>query len=137
MKVKNKDGAFEERKLEHLSVQARQALQAQMISSIKTLSTLKKKGYRIGPLKFKTDYNVLHLKQFKMMYSFKGGNWMKIQGIQRHVYVKGLHQIPENAEFANAKLLKTPDGYHLKITCFFAKEEAVKTGNEVGIDFGC
>ena len=137
VKVKNKDGQFEERKLEHLSVQARQALQVQMISSIKTLSTLKKKGYKIGPLKFKANYNVLHLKQFKTMYSFKGGNWMKIQGIYRLVYVKGLHQIPVNAEFANAKLLNAPDGYHLKVTVFLPKEEIVHNGKEVGIDFGC
>jgi len=107
-----------------------------MISSIKTLSTLKKKGYKIGPFKFKSDYNVVHLKQFKISYRIYK-NEVSIQGIFRRLKVKGLQQIPKNAEFANAKLLKTPDGYHLKITVFLPKEELIHNGREVGIDFGC
>ena len=107
-----------------------------MISSIKTLSTLKKRGFKIGPLKFKSDYSVVHLKQFKISYRIYK-NEVSIQGIFRRLKVHGLQQIPENAEFANAKLLKTSDGYHLKVTCFFAKEELVHNGKEVGIDFGC
>ena len=100
------------------------------------MSTLKKRGFKIGPLKFKSEYNVVNLKQFKISYRIYEKE-VSIQGIFRRLKVKGLQQIPENAEFANAKLLKTPDGYHLKVTVFLPKEEIIHNGKEVGIDFGC
>lgn len=68
MKVKNKDGEFEERKLEHLAFTVKQALIESIVTSIKSLSTLKKKGYKIGPLKFKSNYNVVHLKRIHNSY---------------------------------------------------------------------
>lgn len=68
MKVKSKDGQFEERKLEHLSFTVKQAMIEAMISSMKTLSTLKKRGFKIGHLKFKSDYNVVHLKRIHTSY---------------------------------------------------------------------
>lgn len=110
-----------------------------MISSMKTLSTLKKRGFKIGPLKFKSDYNVVHLKRIHTSYQiYANQSKVKIAGVHRRLKVKGLQQIPENAEFANAKLLKIPDGYHLKVTVFLPKEEVQETSSkEVGIDFGC
>ena len=139
MKVKSRDGVFEERKLEHLSFTVKQAMIEAMISSMKTLSTLKKRGYKIGPLKFKSDYNVVHLKRIHTSYQvYAEQRKVKIAGVHRRLKVKGLQQIPENAEFANAKLLKTPDGYHLNITAFLPKEELKEERKlEVGIDFGC
>ena len=137
--VKNKEGIFEERELKHLAVQSQQALITSIISSIKTLSTLKKKGYKVGSLKFKSDYNIVHLKQFNCSHKlFRDKNLIKIQGVHKRLKVFGFNQIPENAEFANAKLLQTADGYHLKITCYFNNEELkINNKSEIGIDFGC
>ena len=42
-------------------------------------------------------------------------------------------------EFANANLVKKPDGYYLKVTCYINKEnykESPKNGKEIGLDFG-
>ena len=79
MKVKNKDGEFEERKLEHLAFTVKQALIESIITSMKTLSTLKKYGYKIGPLKFKSDYNVVHLKRIYTSYQvYREQNKVKI-----------------------------------------------------------
>ena len=138
VRVKTKSGDFEERELKHMSFTAKQALVEAMTSSIKTLSTLKKRGLKIGPLKFKSEHNVIHLKRLHTSYQiYVSDNKVKLPGVFRRVKVYGFHQIPKNAEFANAKLLKTPDGYHLKVTCFFEKETMKKTGRQVGIDFGC
>ena len=42
-------------------------------------------------------------------------------------------------ELANANLIKKPDGYYLKVTCFINKEnfkKIKKNGKEIGLDFG-
>lgn len=42
-------------------------------------------------------------------------------------------------EYANANLLKRPDGYYLKVTCYINKdkiEQAKSNGKELGLDFG-
>lgn len=137
--VKNKEGIFEERELKHLAVQSQQTLITSIISSIKMLSTLKKKGYKVGPLKFKSEYNVVHLKQFGCSHKlFIDKNLIKIQGVHKRLKVFGLNQMPINAEFANAKLIQTADGYHLKITCYFNNENLNNLNKpEIGIDFGC
>ena len=42
-------------------------------------------------------------------------------------------------EYANANLLKKPDGYYLKVTCYIDKNKMPKTktnDREIGLDFG-
>ena len=42
-------------------------------------------------------------------------------------------------EYANANLLKKPDGYYLKVTCYINKDslpKATTNGKEIGLDFG-
>ena len=42
-------------------------------------------------------------------------------------------------EYANANLLKKPDGYYLKVTCYIDKDkigQAKTNGKELGLDFG-
>ena len=42
-------------------------------------------------------------------------------------------------EYANANLLKKPDGYYLKVTCYINKDSlpsATTNGKEIGLDFG-
>ena len=42
-------------------------------------------------------------------------------------------------EYANANLLKKPNGYYLKVTCYIDNDkiEPVQTnGKEIGLDFG-
>ena len=46
------------------------------------------------------------------------------------MYVRGLAQIPKDVEFANAKLAKKPDGYHLLLTCYRSKDAIEKERKE-------
>ena len=53
--------------------------------------------------------------------------------------MSGMDQIPADAEYANAKLVKRPSGIYLMLTCYMPKSEGKKdTGNkpDIGIDFG-
>ena len=61
--IKLQDGTFAKRNLNYISAQQKQALITEMISNIKTLSTLKKNGYKVGRLKFRSEVNSIPLKQ--------------------------------------------------------------------------
>jgi putative transposase len=50
--------------------------------------------------------------------------------------VRGLKQIPADAEIANAKLIRKPSGYYFHITTYSVPEEKAPTGALCGIDFG-
>ena len=65
VKVLNKDRKEEWRKLEFLSSQMKQELHARILDSISGLSSLKKKGYRVGKIRFSKNVNSIPLKQFK------------------------------------------------------------------------
>ena len=64
---------------------------------------------------------------------------MHVAGIKRPIRVFGMDQIPQDAEFANAKLVKRPSGIYLMLICYIPKRNG--NGNEenkpnIGIDFG-
>jgi putative transposase len=63
--VKNKDGNEEWRKLELLSSQMKLGLHSRIIDSIKGLSILKKKGFRVGRIKHTRNIDSIPLPQFK------------------------------------------------------------------------
>ena len=63
--VKCKDGSFQKREFKFIGSQMKQSVVANIISSIKTLSTSKKKGNKIGKLKFKSECKSINLKQYK------------------------------------------------------------------------
>ena len=48
-------------------------------------------------------------------------------------------QLQNIDEFANANLIRKPDGYYLKVTCYISREnfkEKPKNRKEIGLDFG-
>ena len=126
---------FETRKLECLSSQMKQSLQEKIFKSIKGLSVLKKKNKKVGRLKFKSEINSIELKQFEVTWDFKNSG-IRVQGLKKFMKVKGLKQIPNGSEFANAFIIKKPSGYYFHITTYQPKIKKVKTGKEIGIDFG-
>ena len=128
---------FEERKLEILGSQVRQDLYDNVKSEIRGLHTKKEKGEKAGALGFKSYCNCVPLRQYGMTYRIDFScNRIKVQNITKEFYVRGLKQIPEEAEITNAKFLRKPDGLYFHITCFVPKEEHVPTGKDCGIDFG-
>lgn len=125
---------LEERELSILGSQVRQDIYASVKSEIKGLSTKKKKGDKVGALKFKNVCNSTPLRQYGTTYRIEG-NRIKVQNIDKSIYVRGLRQIPEEAEIANARMVRKPSGLYFHITCFLPKEEDFTDGS-IGIDSG-
>ena len=128
---------YEQRELIYLGSQIKQSVIKQVKSEIKGLSTHKKKGDKIGKLKFKSYCNSINLKQYGTTYSINFDNdRIKVQNIKKSLYVRGLKQIPNDCEITNAKFVRKASGLYFYITCFMPKEEKIKTNKQIGIDFG-
>ncbi len=134
---------FEKRALKIIGSQIKQGIIERIKDSLKALKKAKEKGLKVGRLKFRSDFKSIPLKQYRITYKIDfEENRVKIQGIKKKFRVLGLHQIPENAEIANAYLIKKPTGYYLYVVCYLWKEEVSKEIKEkqfsipVGIDLG-
>lgn len=133
---KNKDGKNVKSKFQYLGSQIKQSIIEGIASNLKTLSTRKTNGYKVGKLKFRSEVSAVVLKQFKITYDIKK-NKVRIQGIRGWMRVGGTHQL-DGFDIANARLLNTAQGYFLKVTCYRDKRKEPKpTKKEVGIDLGC
>ena len=91
----------------------------------------------MGALRFKSFCNCVNLKQYHVTYDIdKDRSRVRVQGIKKPFRVRGLEQIPENAEIANAKFIRKASGLYFHITCYLPKEEKLVPRKSVGIDFG-
>ena len=126
------------RNLTVIGSQIKQSVYDRMLDSIKSLSKLKKNGQKVGGLKFKSKIGSVELKQFKVTYRFhkSKNNFIKIQNIPGYLKVNGIGQIPQNAEFANATLVKKVKDFYLMATVYVPKEIKTFQEKSVGIDFG-
>ena len=136
---KDKDGNDVESELRFLPAKYKSSVYEVLKNSIKALSSTKKKGKKVGKLKFKSQYNSIDLNQYKNTHKIISNNRIKIAGIKQHLKVFGLEQIKPEYEIANAKLLKKASGYYIKLTCFEFIKESIFTNEvkpDVGLDFG-
>lgn len=142
VQYKTKTGEFIDYELKYIGSQMKQSVVAEIVSNIRTLSTLKKQGYKVGRLKYISELKSISLKQYLNTYRFCEHNKMKIQNIHGLLKVNGLKQfinIP-GIEYANAKLLNRPDGYYIAITTYIPKvsvKSHITRKGVIGIDFGC
>jgi len=140
--VKLPDGTFEERELTVIGSQMKQSVVSQLKSDRTSLSSSKKRGRKVGKLKFKSKVGSIDLKQYGTTYAFKEKNNKRVhvQNVPGYVRIRGTDQIGENvAEFANAKLVQRADGYHIIVTCCYWKDDIAdeyQPGTLVGIDMG-
>jgi len=134
VKVKN---TFETREIKNLSSQMKQSVIDGAKANVFNLSKAKKKGFKVGKLKFKKEYNAIDLSQFNNTYSIKDKNKVRIQRIGV-LTVNGLEQINlDEVEFANAKLIQKPSGFYINITTYSKKQFPSNTEKEVlGLDMG-
>lgn len=134
---KDKNGNDIETDIQYIGSSIKQAIIQDVINQIKGLSVLKKKGHKVGKLKFKSEYNSINLKQYNNTHSIRG-NKFKIQGIKKLIRVRGLDQLSkyDNIDYANAKLLYDGIDYYIVLTCFIDKEEKQYKNDIVGIDMG-
>ena len=129
--------------LQYLTSSYKQSINKQIISSLKTIKTLKKNGQIChGQLHFISECKSLDLKQYGNTHSFKSLHRMKIQGISKYVKVCGTKQFwkTDQIEFANAKLLNTANGYYIALTCYLPKSTTKHfhlNGESIALDFGC
>lgn len=128
---------FEDRELLVLGSQMKQDIVDGVKSNIKSLSTNKAKGSKVGRLKCKPYCNLVPLRQYGTTFRIDfDKNLIFIQKMKKPIKVRGLSQIPKNAEIANAKLVRKPSGLYFHITTFCPIIDIPDTGNVVGIDFG-
>lgn len=133
VQVKVKD-QFENRDIDIAGSHIKQEVLQGIKQSIINLSKVKKKGLKVGKLKYKSEVNTINLKEHGNTYRIKGSR-IKIPHIP-YLRVNGLKQI-KGYELANAKLLRKAGGYYFHITCYKDKEpQAAPPGFPIGIDLG-
>ena len=127
----------ESREIKVLGSQIRQSIINEVKDSLKSLSALKKKGYKAGALRFRSVCNSVGLSQYRVTYDIdRERSTIRVQNIKKRFKVRGLDQIPEDAEIANARFIRKASGLYFHITCFMPKEEKILPHRQVGIDFG-
>lgn len=114
-----------------------QSVHNNLKQNIQSLNHRKQKGYKIGKLKFKSEYNSIELSQYNNTHAIKNGKF-RICGFNHLFKVHGLNQIKPEYEIANAKLIQKPSGYYIKLTCFenLMQNRINKPIKEIGLDFG-
>lgn len=136
----DKDKNKLETKLNYISSQMKQSVIDSMKSSIRTLSSIKSKGHKVGKLRYLSEYKSINLQQYNNTYKFIGRNRIKIQRVSGSLLVRGLDQFKSipNIKYANAKLLNTASGYYIAITTYVPKKKQdAENNNLIGLDFGC
>jgi putative transposase len=116
---------FEERALTLLSSQMKQALLDRLQANVRSLATKKKQGEKIGKLRFRTIVRAIPLKQYGNTYSFPQHNRLKLVKHKKLIKIRGMDQLPKDAEFANAQLLQRHGDYFLHVTTYVPKESPV------------
>ncbi len=135
--VKTPEGV-EQREFNYLSSQMKQGIKDRIFQNLMSLSALKKKGYKVGRLKFKGQINSIPLKQHKVTYTIaENKKYIKIQGLKQKLKVNGLDQIPPENEIANALLVRKASGFYIHITTYTAQKRLTPPERSIGIDFGC
>jgi putative transposase len=127
---------YETRHLEVLTSQMKQGIKTRLFGNLMSLSALKEQGYKVGRLKFKGMVNSIPLKQFNNSYYIRDGK-VRLQGMKQWLRVRGLEQIPQEAEIACATLIRRNGDYYINITTYTNKEKKHIPEAVVGIDFGC
>ena len=142
VEIKTPEG-FERRELTIISSQMKQGILERTRDNLKALKSAKGNGSKVGRLNFKSEVNSIPLKQYGNTYEiFRGSNKVKIQGFKKKFRILGLHQIPENAEFANAYFVRKPSGFYIHVTCYLPKEQVINEIKEkqidepIGVDLG-
>jgi putative transposase len=126
---------FETRDLHLLSSQMKQGLLSRTQGSLRSLSALKKKGKKVGRLKFKPFVSSIPLKQHGNTYVILDSKHIHIQNIEEPLRVHGIEQL-QGLELANANLVQRSGDFFLMVTCYRDKQPEPEPPLPVaGIDF--
>ena len=135
--VKTPQGV-DNREISIIGGQLAQGVLAEVKRNLKTLSTLKKKGRKVGSLKFTSQVNSVDFVQYGVSWAINAeSKKIRLANIPGWMKVHGVRQIPDDAEYANAKLVRKPSGLYLRITVFIPKAKpCYEEGTVVGVDMG-
>ncbi len=129
---------FETRTFKYISSQMKQGIRDRIFCNILSLSALKKKGHKIGKLKFKPRIFSIPLKQHNCTFTLqKDRSSIKLQGVKQRLLVYGFNQIPEDADIANSCFVHRNNNYYFYVTCYVDKIDKKIPDTSIGIDFGC
>ena len=114
----------------------RQNIHRRICDSIKGLSAAKKKGMKVGKLKFKSNIKIIDVDN--QSYRIVDDYHIKLAGFRRSaIRCLGLKQLGriQELKFCGSTLEKTPSGFifHLTIS---KEEDCVKRDKNLGIDMG-
>ena len=133
---KDKDGNFIAENID-MPVYFHRAIVKQVKQDIMNLSKAKKKGNKVGRLKFKSEVNCIPI--------ITGGvriidnSHITIPGFSK-LKVYGLDQLKkfENYEIADGRFIKKASGYYIHLSVCIEKKSIISKKNykEVGLDFG-
>ena len=137
VQVKTPDG-MEEREFLVLGGQLAQSVVDGLRANLKALSKLKSKGRKVGRLRYRKQVTMVNFPQYGNSHKInREKNRVKLANIPGWMRVRGLDQLPAEAEFANCKLLDRPDGLFIVITCYVDKQpEDFAPGTSIGVDMG-
>jgi putative transposase len=135
VQVKKANGEFETRHINRLSSQLRQGLNEQIKRNLWSLSGLRRRGHRVGSLKYISRISSIPLVQYDRTHRIDG-NRVKIQGMERPFVVRGIEQIPKGAEPTSARLVKRGKDYFLHITCYVTGPANQSHLPAIGVDSG-
>ena len=129
---------MEEREFLVLGGQLSQSVIKGLKDNLRALSKLKSKGRKIGSLRYRSQVTVVNFPQYGNSHKInRDKNRVKLANIPGWMRVRGLDQLPENAEFANCKLLDKPNGLFIVITCYIDRQTQDFTpGTSIGVDMG-
>lgn len=128
---------FEERMFTTIGGQVVQDIYDEVKKNINELHDKKQKGYKVGKLKFKSVCDCVPLRQHGVTFTVdRKHNRVKVTKIKKPFYVRGLKQIPEDADIASAQFIRKPSGLYFHITVYEYPKDREKTNKQVGLDFG-
>jgi putative transposase len=132
---------FEDRELRCLSSQMKQGLVTRIHNAIRALAQLKKKGQKVGKLKFKSFLECIPLKQYGITYKLDLAHQrVKLQKFTQRLRVHGCGQLPAEAELANAQLLQRHGEYYLHVVTYQPRTSrpchTAPPNTSIGIDTG-
>ena len=128
---------FEDRTFSVLGSQMKQDIYDQVKANILSLNTNKRNGRKVGALKFKSVCNCVPLRQYGNTYKIdREHSTVKVVNIKKPFKVRGLDQLPECVEFANAKFIRKASGLYFHITVYEPYDRRDPTGAKCGVDFG-
>ena len=127
---------FEKRQLDALSSKMKQGLVGRIKDSLTALKTLKAQGHKVGRLTYTKEVTSIPLNQYGNTHAIVDGRKIRIVKLGK-VRVRGLHQIPHDAEISVANLIRKADGYYVHVTVYvpLTIDLSWEDREDIGLDF--